>query len=490
MEACPYVHESCLGKCWVQPGSLRLPPPETLLSDPLTRREFFARCSALAGAVLLASCTAPLSRVARRSFGRHPEAIVTRWPIKRVIYLMLENRSFDNLFGRFPGANGTIVGVREGREVPLIRCPEWLPGDLPHDRAAGLASLNEGRQDGFALGSYGLLFAYSQFDRGSIPNYWHWAENFVLCDNFFASTLGPSYPNHLAFIAGQDAGVIDNPENIEVRREGDRLIKSWGIDAYGDDVFVLVEDERGNLTKHSTTFDIRTVGEQLTEREIDWAYYAAEPHQAGYIWSAYSAVPKVFQSELWDRHIRPVDRLLSDIRADALPSVTWITPRFELSDHPPFSTYFAHDWVTAIVNAVMRGPAWERSAIFLTWDEWGGFYDHVPPPVVGNRELGFRVPMLVISPYALRGHVDHAFGEFSAPLRFIADNWGLPYLTDRIRRSHNFRHVFDFARTPRPADPLPMKGGTGQGPRDFPEDFEGWPDGVQASRPDFLNFAS
>src|SRR4029450_698529 len=159
---------------------------------------------------------------------------------------------------------------------------------------------------------------------------------------------------------------------------------------------------------------------------LSWAYYAAEPGQPGYFWNALNGIEGVFHTDLWrPERIRSVDRLPQDIRAGRLPAVTWVTPRFELSDHPPESTCFAHNWLTDIVNAVMESDDWEHTAIFLTWDEWGGFYDHVPPPEVDDLGFGFRVPMLVLSPFARKGYVDDAEGEFSSPLRFVADNWGL-----------------------------------------------------------------
>jgi phospholipase C len=397
----------------------------------------------------------------------------------------MENRSFDNLFGRYPGANGVRTGVRDGAEVPLIHCPEWLPGDLPHDTSAWHDSYNEGAMDGFALGEYGPYFAYSQFGRRDIPNYFTWADRFVLCDNFFASVAGPSYANHLFMIAGQAGGAIDNPENIRTKRldNGDKF-KSWGCDAFGDDVYVLIEDEAGNVSRHATCFDMETVGHQLTARNIDWAFYSAEPRQAGYIWQAYASIEDIFHDrDLWDQHIWPVDDLMRDIEANALPPVTWITPRFQLSDHPPFSTKHAHNWATDIVNGIMRSEMWDRVAIFISWDEWGGLYDHVPPPTVDHVDLGFRVPMLVISPYAKRGYIDDAFGEFSAPLRFTSDNWGLPPLTRRIERSHAFEHVFDFERKPRPPDPLPHVAATNAF-WDWPEDFAGWPGFLDPVPPD------
>jgi phospholipase C len=420
----------------------------------------------------------------RPTYGREPLAIDTRWPIKRVLYLMLENRSFDNLFGRFPGARGASSGVRWGEEVPLIDCPEWLPGDIPHKLSAWEANFHDGRMDGFGRGRFGSIYAYSQFDPQDVPNYHGWAQEFVLNDNTFASAPGPSFPNHLFFIAGQAGGAMGTPENIETKTLNDgRTFKSWGCDAYGDDVYVEVLDGDGGLTHQPPCFRFETVGEQLSKRDVDWAYYSAEPSQAGYIWQAYSAIDQVYHDEeLWDEHIWPVEDLLRDIEADALPSVTWVTPLFQLSDHPPFSTKHAQNWVTDIVNAVMRSPMWDDIAIFVTWDEWGGFYDHVVPPEIDGVRLGFRVPMLMISPYAKRGYVDDALTEFSAPLRFIADNWDLPYLTSRIRGSHNFEHVFDFGRPPRPPSIRAKVPATNRF-WDYPDDFPEWPPGVDPNPP-------
>jgi phospholipase C len=414
---------------------------------PVSRRRFLTKSAmAVAGGVLFA-CTG-----GRRipAVDDPTPTIETRWPIKRVIYLMLENRSFNNLFGRFPGVTGTTTGVLDGEEKRLIRCPEWLPGDLPHDQAAHRFCVNGGAMDGFGTGTYGAEYGYSVFEEDQIPNYWHWAREYAISDNFFASAAGPSYPNHFFFIAGTSGGAIDNPENIRTRplEEGETF-KSWGCDAVGDEAFVLVSDRHGNVTKHGTCFTFRTVGEQLTEAGLDWAYYSAVPGQPGYFWNAYNGVGNVFHSDLWHEHVRPVDRILDDIDSGALPAVTWITPRFQLSDHPPFSSGHAHNWVTSIVNRVMRSDMWEHTAIFLTWDEWGGFYDPVLPPQVDHVGFGIRVPLLTIAPYVRRGVIDDEVGEFSTPLRFISDNWGLDPLTDRIRDAHNFEHVFEFGRKPR-----------------------------------------
>jgi phospholipase C len=448
----------------------------------MSRREFLTRSSmAFAGSVLVA-CTSdnPTPKKIVRS-GTPPVGIDTQWPIQRVVYLMLENRSFDNLFGKYgKGSNGTTVGNKLGQEVPLGSCPQWLSGDLPHDHAAAINCINGGQLDNFAGGIYGPYYSYTQFDRTDLPNYWRWADDFVLSDNFFASALGPSHPNHLFFIAGQSGGTIDNPENIKVKRSPDGDIKSWGCDAYGNGVFIFTKDEQGNLNKHSTCFDFKTVGQQLSEHGVDWAIYAADPDQSGYFWNAYNAIGPVFHDDMFHEHTRSVDNVVTDIKKEALPSVTWITPRFEQSDHPPWNSAFSHNWVTDIVNALMASPMWPHTAIFITWDEWGGFYDHVMPKQVDDIGLGFRVPLLTLSPYAAKGAIDHAVGEFSTPLRFISDNWGLPYLTDRIKHTHNFEHVFDFKKNPRKprGNPYPKIPVAGDG-FTFPKHYNAWPKGAK-----------
>ena len=461
--------------------------------SPLFSRRSFLRTSAfaLAGATMVA-CTGGGRKqpVVTPTATASVVATDTRWPIKRAIYVMMENRSFDNLYGRFPGANGATVGVKFGQEVPLTPSPHWLPGDIPHDRAAHLNDVNGGAYDGFGNGQFGDPWAYTQFEGTSIPNYWSWAKDYVLCDNFFASVGGPSYPNHFFFVAGQSGGALDNPENILTRQLQDgRTFKSWGCDAVGKDVFVLVKDEKGNLTKHDSCFTFRTVPQQLEDAGVSWAFYAAEPGQSGYFWNALNGIEGVFHTDLWrPERIRSVDRLPQDIRAGRLPAVTWVTPRFELSDHPPESTCFAHNWLTDVVNAVMESDDWEHTAIFLTWDEWGGFYDHVPPPTVDDIGFGFRVPMLVISPYARKGYVDDAEGEFSSPLRFVSDNWGLPYLTERIERTHNFEHTFAFDQNPRTdAQPSPPIAHCYGDPFEYPgDDYPGWPPGTQPDPSHFV----
>jgi phospholipase C len=467
--------------------SERVRPPDDERGDqhplPLPRRRFLqASAMAVAGGVLF-SCTGGRTVV---KVDDPTPTIDTNTPIKRVIYVMLENRSFNNVFGKFPGVERTEVGVEHGKEKPLVRCPEWLPSDIPHDRSAHLSCYNNGAMDGFGNEAAGFNYAYSVFDEYQIPNYYLWAREYGLSDHFFSSAGGPSYPNHFYFIAGQSGGVIDNPENIGVRMQDGKPFKSWGCDAFGDDVFVFTKDAKGNLTKHNTCFTFKTVGQQLDEIGVDWTYYSAMPGQVGYFWNAYNGIGEVFHSPSWHQRMRPVDQLVKDIEANDLPAVTWVTPRFELSDHPPESTGQAHNWTTDIVNAVMRSDMWEHTAIFITWDEWGGFYDPVVPPQVDDIGLGIRVPLLTISPYTRRGIIDTEVGEFSTPLRFISDNWGLPYLTPRIENTHSFEHVFNFKKPPR-APVLGRKRAPTYGtPWEFPEGFDGWAPGTVPNEDHFV----
>jgi phospholipase C len=458
----------------------------------LTRRRFLGRSIAALGA-FAAACTRRRPRRAAmepRIFPEEPAVdsglehalgIETRWPIKRVIYVMQENRSFDHVLGAFPGADGATTGLLLGEEVPLVRCPQWLPGDLPHNYNASIASINGGRMDNFALPSFenpelaevATAYAYSQLHESDVPNYWHWAREYVLCDNLFASAPGASYPNHLFFVAGDSGGVFDNPERaLTVPFPGGGRWKSWGCDA-AEAASVLRREADGTLARGRPCFDLRTVGDQLSDATIPWAYYSAQPFQSAYIWNAYASFPSIRSTDEWTRRIRPVERLLDHIRQGSIPPVTWVTPLYHFSDHPAWSSSHAHNWLTELVNAVMTSAIWSHTAIFITWDEWGGFYDHKPPPEVDALGFGIRVPMLVISPYAMRGYIDHELGEFSSPLKFVQANW---HHTERLRRTHDFSHVFDFRQRPRDPDPRPIKADAIGEPWEHPGDDPSWPE--------------
>jgi len=390
------------------------------------------------------------------------EGFQTATPIKHVVFVIKENRTFDNMFGMFPGANGVTVGNDRGEQRPLTQAPDRIEEDIKHCYECALQAYDDGKMDGFAtISDAAEQYAYTQFRPEDLPNYWHWAKEFVLGDNFFASAQGPSFPNHLFTIAATSGGTHENPvqdlEQLRQRHRETGLFKAWGCDSMPN-AFVPVFDSEGHSEKVPPCFDFRTEGDLLDEATIPWAYYSASQYQNGYLWSAYDAIERYRSNpELWQSRIFPVDDLVQHIQENRLPPVTWVTPRFELSEHPEYSFCHGENWTTEIVNAIMQSPMWEDTAIVITWDDYGGFYDHVPPPQVDDFGFGIRVPLLIISPYAKQGVVTHELGEFSSVLRFIEDNWGLAPLTTRDREATPLLSAFDFAQEPRPPDPLPMR---------------------------------
>jgi phospholipase C len=405
-----------------------------------------------ATAIVAAACSSPASRDPSPAAASVP----TKWPIKHVVFIVKENRSFDFLFGRFPGANGTTTGMDGTTKVPLKRGSYVIPTDVAHAYSDALADWNGGNMDGFGhkVDGYDSAAAYTQMYPDQIPNYWKWAKDFVLGDDFFASVLGSSFPNRLFTIAASSAGTRDGPNARVPRPSG--TAKSWGCDAPKAETIPVVDPE-GNEVENPPCFDIQTEGDLLTKAGVGWASYTASQTQNGYIWSAYNSIAHIRNTDQWAQHVFPVDSLVDDINHDRLPSVSWVAPTFEDSDHPKFKTSLCQgeNWTTRVVNAIMKSPAWKDTAIFISWDEWGGFYDHVAPQQIDKFGLGFRVPLMVISPYALRGHIDHHWGEFSSVLRFIEENWGLRSLTARDAGASDLSYDFSFTQRPLPPDPLP-----------------------------------
>jgi phospholipase C len=398
-------------------------------------------------------------------YGVQPEpfdasTLQTLTPIKHVVFVIKENRTFDNMFGRFPGANGVSVGMDRGEPRPLTQALDAIPTDIKHCYECSLQAWNGGEMDGFAtISDAADRYAYTQYRPEDLPNYWHWATEFVLGDNFFASAQGPSFPNHLYTIAAQSGGTHENPiqslDRLRERHQGTGLFKAWGCDSL-EDAYVPVFDSEGIEKRVPPCFDFLTEADLLMRAGIPWAYYAATQEENGYLWSAYDAVEHIREDrQVWQSHVFPVSDFVRQAKAGLLPPVTWVTPRFEVSDHPEYSFCHGENWTTDIVNAVMASPDWEDTAIFITWDDYGGFYDHVPPPQVDDFGFGIRVPLLIISPYAKRGYVTHELGEFSSVLRFVEDNFGLSYLTHRDEDATPLMSAFDFDQDPRPPDPLP-----------------------------------
>jgi phospholipase C len=369
-------------------------------------------------------------------------------PIKHLVFIIKENHTFDNLFGRFPGAAGATYAIEGTRRVKMGVTPDRLTFDINHLRPAVLQATDGGRMDQFYTLSgafqFGHDYADSSYDQAEIPNYWSYASHFALADHFFTTIMAASFANHLAAIAGQDGGVTGIPYG--------QTNTSYGCDAVGP-VTVTVTAPNGTQTYPRACFDFTTLGDEATAAGVPWAYYSAPYGSYGYIWNAYDAIRHIRygKNNIWQKQADlPEKRFAADVAGGRLPAITWLTPDVPTSDHPPDSMCRGENWTVYQINAIMRSKFWDSTAIVLTWDDFGGFYDHVAPPVINNIAFGPRVPVIVISPYARTGFIDHTTYDFSSIIRFAEDAFHLPYLTTYTPNSPSIFGMFDFTQTPRP----------------------------------------
>jgi phospholipase C len=361
--------------------------------------------------------------------------------IEHIVLIVKENRTFDNYFGTFPGAFGTRFGrISTGELVRLGQAADRTP-DIDHTYDSAVLAIHNGAMDRFDLipGATvdGHYLAYVQYTEADIPNYFAYAYNFVLADGFFSSLAGPSFPNHLYTIGAQAGGAISNPHHVA----------SWGCDS-PPEARVKVMDFSGHITPHYPCFDFRTLADNLQDRGISWKYYAPAAGQEGYIWSALNAIAHIRNSPLWAERVRPTEEFAQDALHGELPAVSWVVADRPESEHPPDSVCKGENWTVEQLNAVMQGPDWNSTVVFLFWDDFGGFYDHVGPPFVDNVGFGPRVPLLVISPWAKPGYICRATMEFSSILKFIEKRYDLESLTPRDTYANDMLDCFDFYQSP------------------------------------------
>ncbi len=426
--------------------------------------------------------------------------------IQHVIVIMQENRSFDSYFGAYPGADGIVM--RNGVPVACIpgphgRCtrPYHQRNDEtyggPHGYGNAKADIDRGKMDGFinqeamhqqncpvptpnchpTPGSPTVVVGYH--DQREVPNYWAYAQNFVLDDHMFAAAKSWSLPEHLYMVSGWSARCrTRNPASCQNDPVGTYTQSEF-------DAAVSQELRTGTTDIHLAWTDITWL---LHQHGVSWGYYVetgtqpdcaddqagtcapvAQDYRTPGIWNP----DPLFEDVRRDRqisNIRPLDDFFSSASAGTLPQVSWIVPSNGNSEHPPESVHQGEAFTTAIINAAMQSPDWSSTAIFLTWDEWGGLYDNVPPPAVDRNGFGIRVPSLVISPYARTGYVDHQALSSDAYLKFIEDDFlsgarldpatdGRPDPRPDVRENQpglgNLVHDFDFKQQPRPPLLLP-----------------------------------
>jgi len=295
----------------------------------------------------------------------------------------------------------------------------------------------------------------TQFVSADIPNYWSYAEHFALADRMFSSLAGPSFPNHLYTVASQAGGAINNPDSL-----------LWGCDA-DEHTTVDVMNPSGAVTRQYPCFDFPTVTDNLDVAGASWRYYAPSQGQRGYIWSALDAIRHIRFGPVWTRGVVPFERFADDATRGVLPAVSWLIPDFDVSEHPTVDSFAGttlnvsvcagENWTVQQINAIMRGPAWPTTAIVLTWDDFGGFYDHVAPPTVDTLGFGPRVPLIVISPYAREGAVSHTVYEYASVLQLIEARYKIKALGPRDVEANSLLDMFDFSQPPAPPLILPLR---------------------------------
>jgi phospholipase C len=365
-------------------------------------------------------------------------------PIQHVVFIVKENRSFDHYFGTFPGVDGATSGkISNGSTIALRPAPDIMGFDPGHDWYSSLTATDSGKMDGFDLlyesNNNGDYLSYTQMKQADIPNYWMYAQTYAIGDHMFSSLHGPSLPNSLYTIAATSAGVITVPGRAGASH-------SWGCDS-DVPITIQVMDTSGNVTHQAPCFDFSTMADVLDTAKVSWRYYSPVYGTEGYQHNAYTTIQHIRYGNDWGVDVLPTSQFDTDALNGNLPSVSWLLAGPE-NEHPPHSTCYGENWTVDKINAVMQGPDWGSTAIFIVWDDFGGFYDHVPPPNVDFYGLGMRVPFLIISPYAKPAFVDQTTYEFSSVLRFIEETFNLPSLGRRDATANDLMNAFNFTQQP------------------------------------------
>lgn len=420
--------------------------------------------------------------------------------IKHVIMIMQENRSFDSYFGTYPGADG--IPMSGG--VPTVCSPDPTTGTCQapfvdhadvngggtHGAVASTADINGGAMDGFvgqvrnaaSIGCLGFtnpacagFFNHPDvmgYHTGSdIPNYWSYAQNYVLQDHMFEPNASWSLPSHLFQVSGWSASCtqhlassctnsLDNPWPGWLSNPAPSPIYAWT-----DLTYMLHRNHVswGYYVTNGTEPDCQNPA------ALSCAPVKQNPTTSS-IWNPLPSFDTV-QADKQVGNIQSVGNFYSQAKAGTLPKVSWIVPSGDLSEHPPSQVSQGQSFVTSLVNAAMQGPNWSSTAVFVNWDDWGGFYDHRAPPTVDQNGYGLRVPGLLISPWARHGVIDHQNLSFDAYLKFIEDDFlkgarldpttdGRPDPRTTVRENSpilgNLVNEFDFTQKPLPPNPLPV----------------------------------
>ena len=405
--------------------------------------------------------------------------------IAHVVVLVQENRSFDNIFAGFPGANT----VMEGACVPRPWCKGSHTIKLHSVTLENGVGLNQGtdidhshnafeiecdanasnvcQMDGFDLIRYGesgggplaKRFPYAYIDRSESKPYWNLAKQYTLADAMFFDETASSFIAHQMILSGtvqikNGEWVTDQPPQ-----------PPWGCDSVpGDNAPILFAN--GKEKRYPGIFPCftwGTIADLLDAKQVPWLYYVdALPNPygdfSGGVWNGFRAIKKIFHGPDWKTNISsPNTNFFSDIKAGKLASVSWVIPTLYDSDHPASGCNGGPWWITKVVNAIGTSQYWKDTAIILIWDDWGGWYDNAPPTIINPSTLGFRVGMIVISPYAKPNNISHTQYDFGSILKYIEETFNLGSLGTDDASANSMQDVFNYSQTPNKfsAAPLP-----------------------------------
>jgi len=424
--------------------------------------------------------------------------------IRHVIVIMQENRSFDSYFGTFPGADGipNNVCVPDRRRLGTCTRPYVNHADVngggPHGAQNAKADIAGGMMDGFQRQAAGAARGcdpnnpvctnstepdvMGYHTASDIPSYWSYARNFVLQDHMFAPNASWSLPAHLFEVSEWSAACTahNDPFSCKNALESPGTPRSRGIRKR----LSTAGNPRGPiyawtdltylLHAHHVSWGYYVVTGSEPDCEDDAAIHCSPVRQNAAtpgIWNPLPYFDTVRNDGELD-NIQSVSKFFAAARAGTLPAVSWVVPSNPVSEHPPARVSAGESYVTGLVNAVMSGPEWASTAIFLAWDDWGGFYDHVLPPTVDENGYGLRVPGIVISPYAKRGYIDHQTLSFDAYDKFIEDDFlggqrldprtdgrpdPRPTVREKVAILGDLSQDFNFTQTPRPPSLLPVR---------------------------------
>ena len=445
-----------------------------VLAQRPKRRRTLVRSAAVVIAAVIATAVSGVFNASLR-----PTTASAQSAIQHVVVLMLENHSFDNYFGTFPGANGIPSGVclptqTPGTCVAPYHNPAGYPGDLPHEHSSAVDDIDKGKMDGFVKREQGVCKctrtdAGGYFTQADIPVFWRYAQAYTLQDNLFENVTSWSFPSHVSILSDWDAICTSHTDPMSCTGSPKMGFPSW------------------KTWPSSNTLPWTDLTYLMHKNGVSWKYYDADGTQPVCSSSGCTMTPTSSGTHIWwnplpwfldvqqDGELGDISTqssFFSAVSSNTLPQVSWVIPDNEQSGHPGNSVNAGSEqFAVSVINAIESSPEWQNTVILLGWDDWGGEYDHVAPPTVDTVGYGLRVPSIVISPYARQGYIDNQRLSYDAYNKFIEDTFmgaqrldpatdGRPDSRPSVREANpllgDLANDLDLSQTPSPPLLLPQ----------------------------------